>query len=635
MVKRYRCTDLISFPAGVGAVLAYNRTSQNAVLMPASDFELLNRCNTFKTLDEHAQSLASDLKHERLVADLSTHTAAAPVGRFLKRVRDFAQKQGVSFEDQSQSEILLEKLQEFAGAGLLISDAEMLPKRELPLEVEECIVTIGVLTHNRPELLARCLTSYIESCNKHGRVVDFVVVDDSDEQSVREENRRLLRSLKDKHYVQIMYAGLEEKKRYAEQLLAASDLPEDVVNFALFDVEDCGYTVGANRNALLLHTIGDLFFSVDDDTVAKLASTPEANSNQLHFFSESDPTDFWFYKNREAVLETIKIHDEDILSPHEKLLGKSVDRCINQTPEINFDQASPQFLRELQSNSGHVRITMTGLYGDSGMFSPSWQLRLTGDSYLRLTESQSTYDLAFNSREVFRAAKHTTISSGDFCMGYAIGVDNRTLLPPFFPVFRNEDGLFASTLKLCFDHAYIAHLPWAIMHVPQPRQYSEADRWEKPFLHTMYDAVFASLQSFSYPQGMMNAEDRLRALGQHLMNLGNSSLAAFEEFVRIYQWHVRSTNVGLLEAELANRKEAPEFWSRDVAKYIERLRRSLTDEVYKPPCDLLERRSVDEARTLTQRLIFNFGKLLYWWPEMIATAKTLHANGTRIASAID
>src|SRR5690349_15252336 len=98
MVKRYRCTDMISFPAGVGAVLAYNRINQSAVLLPSSDFELLNRCNTFKTLDEHAQTLASELKHDQLIADLSTHAVSAPVGRFLKRVRDFAQKQGVSFE---------------------------------------------------------------------------------------------------------------------------------------------------------------------------------------------------------------------------------------------------------------------------------------------------------------------------------------------------------------------------------------------------------------------------------------------------------------------------------------------------------------------------------------------------------
>src|SRR6185503_6307585 len=167
MVKRYRCTDIMSFPAGAGAVLAYNRINQSAVLLPPSDLELLNRCNTFKTLDEHAQTLASELNHDRLVADLWTHKVSAPVGRFLKRVRDFAQKQGVSFEDQSHSEILLEKLQEFADAGLLISDTDLLPSRELPPDVEECIVTIGVLTHNRPDYLRRCLSSYIESCKKH------------------------------------------------------------------------------------------------------------------------------------------------------------------------------------------------------------------------------------------------------------------------------------------------------------------------------------------------------------------------------------------------------------------------------------------------------------------------------------
>jgi hypothetical protein len=277
---------------------------------------------------------------------------------------------------------------------------------------------------------------------------------------------------------------------------------------------------------------------------------------------------------------------------------------------------------------------MTGLYGDSGMWSPSWQLRLTGDSYARLTETKTAYDSAFNSREILRAVKRETIIRGDFCMAYAFGLDNRTLLPPFFPVYRNEDGLFASTLKVCFEGTYVAHLPWAVMHVPELRKYSEADLWEKPFMHTMYDVVLVCLQSFNYPPGMMSAAERLRALGQHFINLGKSGLNAFEEFVRIYLWQMASTNISSLEEELMNRKDAPEFWSRDFAKHIERLRQSLTEEVYKPPQDLLERSGIDEARRLTQRLIFKFGELLYWWPEIIATAKTLRANGTRLGCSL-
>ena len=628
MAKRFRCSDLITFPAGSEAVFVYNRTKRSAVLLPPSDLDVLNRCHTFRTLDEHAQALASELNSDQTTAELS---APAPVGRFLKRLRDFAQKQGVSFDDHSNTEFLMLKLQEFASAGLLVAETDLLPKREVAPETEERIATIGVVTRNRPKLLGRCVTSYTESCSRHGRDVELVIVDDSEEQSVRDQTRRMLRSLQDKYGARILYAGLEEKQSYAERLIAAGDLPAEIVNFALFDVEGCGHTVGANRNALLLHTAGEMFFSADDDTVCSLATPPQAAPDQLAFFSGIDPTGFWFFPDRESVQAAVTVQDRDILDLHEHLLGRTLDQCMRSSSELSSDEADARFLRELQSNSAQVRITMTGVYGDSGMWSPSWQLRLSGDSYARLTASQATYDSAFNSREILRAVNRFTIASGDFCMAYAIGLDNRTLLPPFFPVHRNEDGLFASTLKVCFEDAYVAHLPWAVMHVPEVRKYSAADLWEKPFVHSLYDVLLVCFQSFNFPPEMMSAAERLRAMGQHLMHLGKSNLNAFEEFVRIYLWHLRSTNITVLEEELANRKDAPEFWSRDVTRQIELLRRSMIEEVYQAPKDLLDGRSTDQARRLSQRLISKFGELLYWWPEIIATAKTLRADGVRLA----
>jgi hypothetical protein len=641
-VKRYRCSDVISFPAGNGSALLYCRTNRTASLLSANVADLLNHCNVFKTLDEHASdiSLAFELSQDRtasLISELSTRISSAPVARLLERFRDFARKHKSRSEvPQSQVEFIKQQLQEFVEAGLLISDADVLDQRERPdsdLAAHGTITTIGVITHNRLDSLSRCLISYIENCKKHRREKDFIVVDDSEEPSIREATRRMLRLLKVKYGIEIAYAGFEEKKKYSEQLIAESGSPPDVVNFALFDVEGCGQTVGANRNALLLHTVGDMFFSADDDTVCNITGSTEAVVNNLAFYSGMDPTEFWFFADRKTALESVKVLEKDLLGIHEQLLGKDLSACIGmwgKSSEVSLDHANSQFLRELQSGCGKVLITMTGLVGDSGMWSPIGQLRLIGDSYERLTKTMLAYDSAFTSREIIRVVNRTTISSGDLCMAYALGFDNRTLLPPFFPVYRNEDGLFASTLTLCFERGYVGYLPWAVMHLPQLRNYSQADIWEKPSTHRVCDVVLACLQSFNFPFGMIGGEDRLRALGKHLMHLGNSSSMAFDEFVRIGLWHMKSISITLLEEELINRKGAPDFWSADVVKHIDVLRRSLVHEVYKPPQDLLEGRSVDEARHLTKRLILKFGQLLYRWPEIVASAKRLRAQGTRL-----
>ena len=637
-VKRYRCSDVISFPAGSGLALFYCRVNRTASLRPVRVADLLNRCDVFRTLDEHARNIsrAFELSHDKtasLISELSSRILSGPAARLLGRFRDFVSRHHSGLDvHQSQVESIRKELEELVEAGLLISDADLLAERpDTWPHAHERITTIGVLTRNRVHSLRRCLISYIENCKKHGRENDFIVVDDSEEQSVREDTKRMLRLLKAKYNIEIAYAGFEEKKKYSEELIAEGGLPPDAVNFALFDVENCGNTVGANRNALLLHTVGDMFLSADDDTVCSITNSPQAIVNNLAFYSGIDPTDFWFFADRETALESVTIEEKDLLGIHEELLGKDVSSCIgllSKSSEVILDQASPQFVRELQS--GKVTVTMTGLLGDSGLWSPLCQLMLTGDSYARLTKTALAYDSAFTSREVMRVVNRATISSGDFCMAYALGVDNRTLLPPFFPVYRNEDGLFASTLRLCYERDYVGYVPWAVMHLPNSRNYSPADIWEKPSTHNICNVVLACLQSYDFPLGMISGEERLRTLGNHLMQLGNSTSIAFDEFVRICLWRMKSISITLLEEELINRKGAPDFWSADVAKHIEVLRRSLLHEVDKPPQDLLEGRSVDEARQLAKRLIVKFGHLLYWWPEIFAAAKSLRARGIRL-----
>jgi len=52
---------------------------------------------------------------------------------------------------------------------------------------------------------------------------------------------------------------------------------------------------------------------------------------------------------------------------------------------------------------------------------------------------------------------------------------------------------------------------------------------------------------------------------------------------------------------------------------------------YVVPRELLHGHGLEEARTASQRLVYRFGELLYWWPEMIVTSKDLRNKGTRLA----
>jgi hypothetical protein len=133
---------------------------------------------------------------------------------------------------------------------------------------------------------------------------------------------------------------------------------------------------------------------------------------------------------------------------------------------------------------------------------------------------------------------------------------------------------------------------------------------------------------------MIDAEERLRSLGKHLTELGSMPLLSFEEFVRVQLWLVQSNYVSLMENQLRELGGSPRFWAKDVKKCLDSLRGAVAKKEYSVPQDLLEGRSVDEARQLTQRIVFRFGQLLRWWPEIIEAAKSLRTQDRRLADRV-
>src|SRR5260221_10637339 len=92
---------------------------------------------------------------------------------------------------------------------------------------------------------------------------------------------------------------------------------------------------GANRNALLLHSVGDLFFSADDDTLCQIFEPPTQNAG-LQLGSDGRNYEHWFYPDRKKALESVKPTNECCLTLHETMLGKSLGRCISENGSDGF-----------------------------------------------------------------------------------------------------------------------------------------------------------------------------------------------------------------------------------------------------------------------------------------------------------
>jgi hypothetical protein len=494
------------------------------------------------------------------------------------------------------------------------------------------LATVGVPTRNRPQSLERCLCSILENGRRHGRAADIVVIDDSEDYSTQEANRQVLRSLRARCGAGLFYAGPGEKARYAQALAKHAHLSPEIVRFALLGYESCPVRTGSSRNALLLHTTGETLLQMDDDTICEVAQVPDAQGG-LRLSSAYDPTEFWFFAEDEPVPPRSALLEEDFLAAHEQLLGKSLSACIGSVGPgngLDFYRASATFFRRQEPTGGKVLVTAAGVAGDSGMGSSVYFLSLEGDSRARLLRSETVYRHALARRQVVRSVTQPTVSEGDFCMSVNLGLDNRDLLPPFMPVQRNQDGIFGSLLRACWDSGSFGFLPRALLHRSEVRC-SSTDLRTSVSQFTTGQAIQALVRAFVPGPNRADPADALRAVGRSLADWGSAPQADFEELVRLVLWGQMSRLASQWENQLREHSEHPTFWAKDVKLLLVTLREALPSPSYQLPCDLSAVYGAEDTRPRFQQLVCRFGELLQAWPQMVDAARELRARGIRPA----
>ena len=479
------------------------------------------------------------------------------------------------------------------------------------------VAAIGIVTCDRVPSLVACIEGYLENCRQHDRTPEFLVVDDSRRAESLADAPLALEQVARRFGGSIRYAGVCEKERFARALTAESGVPLDVTQFALLGDERCDLSTGANRNSLLLDTVGSLVFSADDDTTCRIAAAPDSEA-PVSIFEGYDPTEFWFFEERRLALESASFTDSDVLAHHDALLGKPVADATGSA-----------------GAAGHIAITMQGLIGDSGMASPRYYYVLSGASRERFVASEEAYRSALRSREVLRTVRRPTVCAASFFMTTFFGFDNRLLLPPFFPVQRNSDGIYGVVLQKCVHGGHVAFLPWTLIHSPaSSREFMLEDLWRDAESLRMADVVVDCILTEGTTAGEAPAAARMSQLGAHLLQIGSRPLPEFEAHVRSLQQYRAAAFTALLSNRLHTHGASPSFWAADVERLLERMAAAPAADHFVVPRDLRGRHDPATARQLSRELIAKFGRLLDAWPAIVAAATRLRANGHRITRSI-
>ncbi|HEY5933029.1 MAG TPA: hypothetical protein VIU61_00245 [Kofleriaceae bacterium] len=466
------------------------------------------------------------------------------------------------------------------------------------------IETIGFVTRDRPVLLRRAVASAFVHARVHERSPRLLVVDDSIDRNATLDALRSLR-------VEVSYVGHDEKVAICARLAASTGVPRAVVELGLFGDAALGFSAGANRNALLLASAGRAVLGLDDDMCCELAVAPGDGDRPLTL-SNGEPTAMWFYGDRVERMHAVRRrNDVDLLAAHEALLGRDLASLVKDGEPAGTEH----FARELQHGYGRVAISVSGVHGDCGLSSPLPYLMKGGATRERLLADYERHRVA---REILRVVEAPAITRRAFCMTGAIGLDHRELLPPFLPVGRGEDGVFATTLRLCDPFGFIGLVPVAVLHDPQGGRTFDPGALVRAF--RVSDCVQLLSQAAPFGDPRQGLAARLWTLGRYLVDLASRPWAELIERLREQHGRQLTHHLPACEAMLAEHPDAPVAWRRDLSRHLVSAvgwARSMDDFL---PSELGEL-PVADARARFQRLLLGYGELLAAWPTLVAAAR--------------
>ncbi len=487
------------------------------------------------------------------------------------------------------------------------------------------ITTLAFVTSDRPLAFSRSLASYLEHCRSHERQITIVVADDSRSAAARAQ---YLESLARSGNDAVRYIGRPEKLKFIEQLGRQGIGPE-VGRFAIgghFPSEVC--TTGANRNCILLDTIGELVLSADDDTLCNVVSHPQRDG-LLTIGNHENPREVWFYASRSEITACQSGPTSDLLASHERLLGKYLSEIVaEESPShMNVDASCRHLRAALRRPKAKVVATMTGMAGDSGAGNPQCFLLGSKQVLEKLNESEAMSRRGFTSREVLWVSRSHTITHCPQCQGSGLGLANNDLLPPFFPVGRNEDAIFGA-LNLTTRNSFLAHLPFALLHDAETgRRYERLPSFSiaSLILGLVWDSV-------PKPKPRTSLEAALRSVGLGFLELANLPQPEF--------WSIVAQAVGKQAARTLNALESSRTALGDCSLYleteIENYRRHLCELMNNNhhhfiPHELQNGGPVESAAIKTQRLVHDAGTLWRAWPDLVEAAAFLRSRNVRIS----
>jgi len=172
----------------------------------------------------------------------------------------------------------------------------------------------------------------------------------------------------------------------------------------------------------------------------------------------------------------------------------------------------------------------------------------------------------------------------------------------------------------------LAYLPWVVPHLPLTLRTASHEGMAAHAGFTTSSLLYQLTCERTEACLSMPLEDRMRALGEHLVTIG-----ALPEHDFAMQVAERRTAQDMavdsaLSSLLLRYDAEPRHWALQVELHLELLRHARRGPAYDVPPDLAERFGAERGAAVCRELVRRYGELLLAWPTLWQAALTLRGR---------
>lgn len=324
---------------------------------------------------------------------------------------------------------------------------------------------VCVLTCDRPEALERLLESMlrVKQMSKHEALY---LIDDSRSAANREKNLALVEEFNLRCAKSMVYFGHQQQSKLLNDLLAELPRHREGIEF-LIDAKawPTQQTYGRARTLALLLSADCRLVMLDDDVLCQSVAPMEAAAGLAIETGRSAG----FFESTEHLMHSAQDLPFDPITGHLQFLGQNLGHVISKiggtvADGVDLRGADALILRSIGTNEP-VISTQSGSWGSTGTLSPHWVLNLDEPSIERLVNSSLGMKDALERHCHWFGTRQHTLRKSSF-LSQVVGLDNRHMLPPYFPAFRGEDVFFGAMTEYLHPRCGSLEYPWAVPHLP-------------------------------------------------------------------------------------------------------------------------------------------------------------------------